>query len=395
MRDSMAQAVDSVMAPPEGAASDMRYMSIRFTGSGSEYFRIWIVNLLLVLVTLTLYYPWAKVRRLRYFYGNTLVDGTPLGFHGDPRKMLRGYLLVGLLFLLYSVAGKFSVSAGLIALALVAAIVPALLKSSMRFRLANTSWRGMRLRFAGSLGDAYRAVLPLFVPGLVLAGALPLVLDPKQPPLWYGLVALAVFLVSGAVLPWLFWKLKRYQHAHYSLASLQTGFKATIGSFYALAFKSLGVSLLALASMAALIGALAYATKIASDLATGAIGMSAALMLLPFAAMLILVIVVRSYLTSRLQNLVWSKTGNKSMRFLSGLTFTRLFWLTLKNWLLMVCTLGLYWPFAAVATTRLRVEAVTIKTRQDPAMLVNLLKASDGDAAGDAAGDLLGLDIGL
>jgi len=395
MRDSMAQAVDSVMAAPHGAPSDARYMSIRFTGSGSEYFRIWIVNLLLVLVTLTLYYPWAKVRRLQYFYGNTLVDGTPLGFHGDPRKMLRGYLLVGLLFLLYSLAGKFSVTAGLIALALVAAIVPALLKSSMRFRLANTSWRGMRFMFTGSLGDAYRAMLPLFLPGLVLAGALPLVLDPKQPPAWYGLLALAVFLVSGAVLPWLFWKLKHYQHAHYSLASLQTGFKATVGSFYTLAFKSLGVSLLALLSMAALIGGLAYATKVASDLATGAIGMSAALMLLPIVAVLTLVIVARSYLTSRLQNLVWSKTGNKSMRFLSRLRFTRLFLLTLKNWLLMVCTLGLYWPFAAVATTRLRVEAVTIKTRQDPSTLVSLLQASDGEAAGDAAGDLLGIDIGL
>jgi Bacterial protein of unknown function (DUF898) len=40
-------------------------LDVRFTGSGSEYFRIWIVNLLLMLVTLSLYYPWAKVRRLR------------------------------------------------------------------------------------------------------------------------------------------------------------------------------------------------------------------------------------------------------------------------------------------------------------------------------------------
>src|SRR5262249_15612925 len=65
-----------------------RELSMRFTGSGSEYFRIWIVNLLLTLVTLTLYYPWAKVRRLRYFYGNTVVDGQPLGFHANPKKVL-------------------------------------------------------------------------------------------------------------------------------------------------------------------------------------------------------------------------------------------------------------------------------------------------------------------
>ena len=71
------------------ARPEPRELEIRFTGSGSEYFRIWIVNLLLTLVTLTLYYPWAKVRRLRYFYANTLIDGQPLGFHANPWKILR------------------------------------------------------------------------------------------------------------------------------------------------------------------------------------------------------------------------------------------------------------------------------------------------------------------
>ncbi|MGI9025580.1 MAG: DUF898 family protein, partial [Burkholderiaceae bacterium] len=53
-----------------------------FTGTGSEYFKIWIVNLALTLVTLSIYSPWAKVRRLRYFYGNTLLDDSPFEFHG-------------------------------------------------------------------------------------------------------------------------------------------------------------------------------------------------------------------------------------------------------------------------------------------------------------------------
>ena len=36
--------------------------ALRFTGSGSEYFKIWIVNVLLTIITLGMYYPWAKVR---------------------------------------------------------------------------------------------------------------------------------------------------------------------------------------------------------------------------------------------------------------------------------------------------------------------------------------------
>ena len=121
------------LATAAATTTTRRELDIRFTGSGSEYFRIWIVNLLLTLVTLSLYYPWAKVRRLRYFYGNTMVDGHPLGFHANPMKMLRGYLLVALMLVLYSVAGKFSPLAGLVAFVIVAAIWPALLKSSMQF----------------------------------------------------------------------------------------------------------------------------------------------------------------------------------------------------------------------------------------------------------------------
>ena len=397
MRDAQGVAVDSMMEPPEGPAGQPRQLAIRFTGSGSEYFRIWIVNLLLVLVTFTLYYPWAKARRLRYFHGHTLVDGTALGFHGNPRAMLRGYLLVGLLFVLYSVAGQFSVLAGLVALVLVAAIAPALLKSSMRFRLANTSWRGMRFVFSGSTARAYRAMLPMFVPAVLVAGGLLWVANPERPPLWYGWLMLVVSLGTVAVLPWLLWNLKRYQHENYGLASLQTGFKASVGAFYLLAFKCLGLALL---MVLPLLGVAVYGFGQAGSLRSGGAGsggalLAAAAVSLALPLTLVTYVTVKTYFTTGLQNLVWTKTGNRSMRFVSKLRFSRLFWLTVRNWLLMLLTLGLYWPFAAVATARLRLEAVIVKTRQDPATLVSLLQASDVEASGDAAGDLLGIDIGL
>lgn len=39
-----------------------------FTGDGAEYFRIWVINLLLTLATLGIYSAWAKVRKARYFW---------------------------------------------------------------------------------------------------------------------------------------------------------------------------------------------------------------------------------------------------------------------------------------------------------------------------------------
>ncbi|MDO8699710.1 MAG: YjgN family protein [Rhodoferax sp.] len=392
----MSDSVPNLSAAPAAnllaTAPTTHQLRIQFTGSGSEYFRIWIVNLLLMLVTLGIYFPWAKVRRLRYFHGNTLVDGAPLDFHGSPSKMLKGYLLVGLLFMLYSAAGQFSATAGLIAFLIVMAIAPALLKSSMQFRLANTSWRGMRFSFRGSLPDVYRAVLPLLLPSLVILAALTGVTNPDKPPTWYLATFAVVMLATLAVLPWLFWNLKQYQHNHYALASLQTTFTATVGSFYKLLLKVFGLTLLTLVMAILPMAAMGYLSR-----SNGSFNPSrmVVLALLPVLGMLIIFVGVKPYVISHLQNLVWTRTGNSSLRFISKLGFKPLLWLTLKNWLLMILTLGLYWPFAAVSLARMRLEAVSVKTRSSPDTLVSEIGAADGDAAGDAAGDLFGLDIGL
>ncbi len=392
MTDMAPEPYTGEAAPVPGPDAQTFRLPIRFTGSGSEYFRIWIVNLLLTIVTIGIYFPWAKVRRLRYFHGNTLVDGHALDFHGSPVKMLKGYMLVGVLFILYSLAGQFSAVGGLIAFLIVVAVWPALLKSSMQFRLANTSWRGLRLRFKGSLADAYRALLPIFAPAVILIAANIGVTDADTPPEWYMLIVASVTLVSLAVVPWLVWNFKRYQHDHYALATLQTTFNATRGSFYKLFFKGLGVLLLPQAVLGVLVALAAYNFKHGNGTGQGW------LVALPFLALLVFLAIAVSaipYLTTRLQNLVWNGTSNKSLRFLSTLRFRSLLWLTLKNWALVIVTLGLYWPFAAVATARMRLEAVRIEMREDPQALVSQMQAQEGDAAGEAGGDLFGFDIGL
>ncbi|MCS6766168.1 MAG: DUF898 domain-containing protein, partial [Candidatus Protistobacter heckmanni] len=48
---------DNAAAP----SGETRTLPLRFTGSGAEYFRIWIVNLSLSVLTLGIYSAWAKV----------------------------------------------------------------------------------------------------------------------------------------------------------------------------------------------------------------------------------------------------------------------------------------------------------------------------------------------
>ena len=63
-------AVAYTLATPEEVtdAPLLKVQQLSFTGTGSEYFRIWIVNLLFTILTLGIYSAWAKVRKLRYFY---------------------------------------------------------------------------------------------------------------------------------------------------------------------------------------------------------------------------------------------------------------------------------------------------------------------------------------
>ena len=378
--------------PPLTSLSQARMsnnLDIKFSGSGSEYFRIWIVNLLLTVVTLTLYLPWARARRLRYFMGNTLVGGQPLGFHGDPRKMFKGYLLVAVFLILYSVAGKFSPTAGFVAFVAVVVLWPALFKSSLQFRLGNTSWRGLRFGFAGSLGGAYRAMVPLFIPGLILLGAQVFGVDAKHPPQWYGIVAGVVVLSALAVSPWLFWNLKQYQHNHYTFGKLQTTFSASIGSFYLLSLKVVGLAILILA--------VPFGLGFAAVNGGGSRNAAAifAAVLLPLLGVLLGMVCIKPFAVSRLQNLVWRQTGCTELGFESSLRFRSLLWLTLKNWLLIVLTLGFYWPFALVAMTRLRLEVMNVTSHIAPELLMAEVQASSVEAAGDAAGDFFGMDVGL
>jgi uncharacterized membrane protein YjgN (DUF898 family) len=387
---------------PPSASGERRYPVI-FSGSGSEYFRIWIVNLLLTLVTLGLYFPWAKVRKLRYFYGNTQVAGHAFDFHGDPKRMLRGYLLVGALFAVYSVAGQISPVAGLIALLILAAIWPALFRAGLRFRMAQTSWRGLRFSFGGTTAGAYKALLPLFIPGLIVVLVAAVMMPEGEPTTAAdkarmadaGLAIFGASFFSLLFVPWMWWSIKRYQHAHYRLGAAGTRFSAGIGSFYAVFLKTAGLMLAFSLAMGVLVALL-------TGLSVGltALGLPKAVMAIVFAVAVSLVYIVMfvfvgPYMTSRLQNLAWNRTESRALGFDSALRFRPLLGLTLKNWLLILLTLGLYWPFAAIATAKLKLQAVTVVARRDLDSFAQSVHDAAKDATGDAAADVFGLDVGF
>ena len=106
-------------------------------------------------------------------------------------------------------------------------------------------------------------------------------------------------------------------------------------------------------------------------------------------------IVPRSFWQARTQNLVWSRTGNNQFRFKSTLSARSFIWLQFKNYLLILLTLGFYWPFAVVATKRAKLDAMAVHTRVDIDELADNANHRATDAAGDAAADLFDADLGI
>ncbi|HSI55969.1 MAG TPA: YjgN family protein [Ideonella sp.] len=398
-------------AAPADAAASGRHLRILFTGSGSEYFRIWIVNLLLSIVTLSLYLPFAKARRLAYFHGNTQIDGHALGFHGNPWKMLRGYLLMLGLGGTYTLATRFSPIAALAAVTVMSLAWPALWRASLQFRLANTSWRGLRFGFEGDLRGAYLALLPAFVPAVAMVAALaaagPEAREPGEPAGAAGDPVLGLILGGAMLAALLLWPLaiasiKRYQHGHYRYSTQHSVLRAGTGAFYKLGAKAGGVGLLIALASTVLGVAVGFAMAkwgagAASDESEGAgklpmmIGMVVGIAVFYGALLLVLL----PYWTSRLQNLVWGATASAQLRFCSRLRLRPLIGLHLKNALLTAVTLGLYWPFAAVATARMRLHAISMELDGDVDQWVADGNRRFDDASGDAAGDFFGIDLGL
>ena len=384
----------AAVLPPQS-----RVLEIRFTGSGSEYFRIWAVNLLLILVTLGLYLPFAKARRIRYFYANTLVDGQALSFHGDPWKMFRGFVLLVLLMGAYSGAGRLSSTAAFVAFLILCVVWPALWRASLQFRLGNTSWRGLRMRFEGSLKGAYLACAPTYLPTIALvAGGTLLAPDGGEPTgKFTAAMALNLAGMLGILLltPWSLALFKRFQHNGYRIAGQHSRVRLSVAKVYLLGLKTAGVAVLPMLMAGALV---ALFVVLSRSLGAGPERpMLGAVMIAIGATLgyLLMFAIVMPYGAARMQNLAWNGTRSEALSFRSTLKFRSLFGLTLKNWLLTALTLGLYRPFAAVSTARLRLEAVQIDSGEDPADWVAAAHAGHADATGEIAGDFFGIDMGL
>lgn len=365
--------------PPADPDDGLHDYELSFSGSGAEYFRIWMVNLALTVATLGIYSAWAKVRRMQYFYRNTHLAGAAFDFHGRPGVILRGRLIAAAIAVAYHYAFGFSVTVGLAVIAAILLALPYLMMNALRFRLRNTSYRGLRFGFTGSAGSAYRAyVAPvaIFVFPAVLAGI------PQT--------AAVAYL---GVLPYLGWPMayaamKRYQHQHLGYGQRASYYTAKTRQF-------VGVYLRALGWTAAAVVAGSVTVTVLSFVISGA-GVTVLDWLLVVASILVIYVVYLvsgPYVTVHVANIVWNNTACAGIGFESRLSASGLIKLQTRNVILTLLTLGLYRPFAVVNVYRYRLAHMTVRSADPIAEVLSGARASAPGAAGDGAADMLGFDL--
>lgn len=137
--------------------SSLEEKRFQFHGDGATLFKIFIVNYLLTVVTLGIYYPWAKAALLQYFYRETEFAGSRFQFHGTGKEMFIGMLksfavlavIFGVFYLLLF-TGHPALGLSILYLSIFA-LLPFAIVGSLKYRLSRSSWRGIHFGYRGTV----------------------------------------------------------------------------------------------------------------------------------------------------------------------------------------------------------------------------------------------------
>lgn len=351
----------------EGESQQTGPLPFSFSGTGSEYFRIWIVNLLLSIVTLGIYSAWAKVRRLKYFYGNTTVADSSFEYHGNPVAILKGRFVALVLIIAYNLAVK---SSGIVALVMIVAVafaMPWLVWKSLQFKLYNSSYRGIRFGFRGSLKQSYLVYL-----------------------LWPLLSGITLFLAA----PFAHQRLKKFQHQESRFGSTHFSFDATVGAFYKRYLMFFAIWLAGFAVICVLFGGAIF-TMVASGGMSDPTDTASAFAIFAFVfALYVWMFLVFPIFATLIQNLIWNNTRLGLHHFQSNMKWSRVSFIAITNIIGIICTLGLFLPFAQIRYMKYRVEAMTLIPDGSLDHFVVATQAQAG-ATGEGLTDLLDFDLSL
>jgi uncharacterized membrane protein YjgN (DUF898 family) len=339
-----------------------------FRGSAGEYFGIWIVNILLTIVTVGIYSAWAKVRRNRYFYGNSFIDGHSFDYHAKGLQIFIGRAIIFGYIIGYNILLTFSPIAGGILALLMFVLLPWIVMRSLRFNARVTSYRNIRFDFVGKTWGAFVAII------------------------FGGLIA---FFSLGILAPFASRWLYRYifNNLRYGDRAFETDPK--IGALYRVWLPAFLLMLVGAAVGGALFVLIYYGAVASADsgmdgealLVLGIYGTVIPVLLLWGVAAIFYRIGVRNVVMN-------SARFDTRHSLFSDLGRLRYFWIVVSNLVVTILTLSLMRPWAAVREHRYVIEHSGIVVDGELGDVVSSMQAS-GSAVTAEYLDLEGFDFGF
>lgn len=393
--------------------------ALEFNGNGFEYFKIWIVNIFLIIVSLGLYYPWAKVRNKRYLYGNTSFDNRNFEYHATGKQLFVSYMIAMVIFIAYLLLSNTHPGLAGVIIIIFYLAIPWLIWQSIRFNLRMTSFSNVRFSFEGKLSSAYKyfLLLPVLFIALIIAviwglstvissgddaGASPLLASA-------GLIFSIIFVGSMIVFnAYLSNKMSTYLISGYRYGQGKFSTDLDTGPFIKINLVAFFLSLLAIflvLVVAALVSmstgafneilSLQSSLQNPEEMADGLPTSIVTLIMLVYFGMIVLGMFVLGYVFVRKRAYVLANSLlDNTVKFASTLKARTYAWVLFTNILIIVCTLGLGMPWAKVRMTKTIVENTMIEPNVDLDSYLSQ-KQEQQSALGDQLGDAFDVDVGL
>jgi uncharacterized membrane protein YjgN (DUF898 family) len=295
--------------------------------------------------------------------------GSSFDFHGSPTKILIGRLIALGMLIGYNYSVRLQSRMTIVIVLLLAVVMPWLLRNSFRFRLYNTSWRGTRFHFRGSTAGCYRVFL--------LNGFL---------------TVITLYVMA----PFMHQRLKKYQHDYSWFGPTQCSFHARVGQFYLIYL----LLLAAIVGFVLLMGAagVGHTLSAFSQMQRQAGHVDPALilrtLLILYGAMILMGLLVGPALHALATNLIWSNTRVGEHRIECNMSPLELVWIIVSNFVLVVLTMGIFLPWAAVRVAKFQLESVRLL----PASDLQEFEAAEPEAigaVGEEAATAFDFDISL
>jgi len=178
-----------------------------YFGKGAEFAVIYFKNLLLTIITLGIYYPWAKVEKLKYHYQSTELDKTRFSFTGTGKEVFKGFIkLYAILILLYGmlIAGTLTenttisfIVLGIFYLFFIL-IIPFAIHGSVRYKSSRSAWKGIHFKYLGDRMELFW----MYIKGMLIT-----------------------IFTLGIYGPWFMVDLRKYIMSHLRFGNLSFDFK--------------------------------------------------------------------------------------------------------------------------------------------------------------------------